>query len=103
MHARVATYHGADAAGVDHLLSEAGPRLVDQVDSPPEGLDGIREMMLLVDRESGRALAITFFETEDDLRRGDAVLEGTPMSQAGGVRTGVERYEVALRRARERP
>jgi len=25
------------------------------------------------------------------------------MSQAGGVRTGVERYEVALRRARDRP
>lgn len=103
MHARVASYHGADAAGVERLLRETGPQISDQVDSPPEGLDGIREVMLLVDRESGRALVITFFETEEDLRRGDAVLARTPMSQAGGVRTGVERYEVALRRARDRP
>jgi len=101
MHARIATYHGADAAGVDRLLREAGPGIADQVDSPPEGLEGIREVMLLVDRESGRALAITLFETEDDMRRADAVLERTPMSQAGGVRTGVERYELALRRARD--
>lgn len=103
MHARVATYHGADAAGIDRLLEETGPKIAGQVDSPPEGLEGIREVVLLVDRDSGRALVITFFETEDDLRRADATLERTPMSQAGGVRTGVERYEVALRRARDRP
>lgn len=101
MYARVAMYHGADAAGVDKMLAEGGGQIEATFDSPPAGLEGIRELILLADRESGRGLGITLYESEDDMRRGDEVLERTmSLSQGGGVRTGVEYYEVVLRRAR---
>lgn len=100
MFARVAMFHGADPVGIEKALAEWQGRIAEQFETPPEGLEGIREVMVLVDGENGRALAITMFETEEDLRRGDKALGHVSMSQAGGVRTGVEFYEVGLRRTR---
>ncbi len=98
MYARVAMYHGADAAGIDQMLAGTGEQIGAELESPPEGLEGVREVMLLVDRENGRGLGITLYETEEDLRRGDQELNQMSPSQAGGVRTAVEYYEVGLRR-----
>ena len=54
---------------------------------------------MLVDRATGAGLSITLFETEEDLQRGDAALNA--MTPAGeGTRTGVETFEVAVRKAR---
>jgi len=48
----------------------------------------------------GTGLAVTFFETEDDLRAGDEVLNAmTPPVQGAGRRTSVEVYEVAVEMA----
>jgi hypothetical protein len=100
MYARVATYRGADAATLDRSLGGVLARVEADFDAPPEGTELVREVMVLVDRENGRALALALFDSEEDLRRGDAALSHVPMTQAGGVRTSVDRYEVALRRAR---
>ncbi len=100
MHARVATYRGADSAGIEQALDAWTAQIESELESPPEGLEGIREVTLLVDRENGRAQVIVMFDTEEDLRRGDKVLSRVSMSQGGGVRTDVEFYEVALRRQR---
>lgn len=100
MYARVAMFHGADSAEIDRSLAGWKGQIEGELTSPPEGLEGIREVMVLVDRENGRALGITMFDTEEDLHRGDKVLSRMSMSQGGGVRTGVEYYEVALRQAR---
>jgi hypothetical protein len=97
VHARVAEYRGADPAAVDATLEELTAEL--DLASPPEGLEGLREIMVLVDRDAGRALVLTLFEDADALRRGDAVLAHRRPSQAGGVRTDVATFEVALRRA----
>ena len=95
MYARVAMYHGADAAGIDKLLAESSKDFEARFEEPGEGLAGIREFFLLVDRESGRGLGIALFDSQADLQRGEEELDRMPLSQAGGVRTGVERYEVA--------
>jgi len=100
MHARVAMFHGADSAGIDQALDGWKSQIESELESPPEGLEAISEVMVLVDRENGRGLGITLFDTEEGLRRGDQVLNRMSMSQGGGVRTGVEYYEVALRQAR---
>jgi hypothetical protein len=63
----------------------------------PEGLEGCREVMLLVDREGGTGLGITFFDTEEDLRRGDETLNSLSPEEGSGRRSGVEIYEVAMR------
>jgi hypothetical protein len=50
---------------------------------------------VLHDAESERALAIVFFETEDDYRRGEEVLNAMPAGETPGQRTSVTRYDVA--------
>ena len=61
--------------------------------------DGFRGIYLLFDRESGRSLSITLWETEEDMKASeDAALRARTESAeaAGEVIVGVERYEVAL-------
>jgi hypothetical protein len=66
---------------------------------PPAGLEGAKEIMLLVDRASGVATAVILFESEEAMMSGDAALNA--MSPGGSTeRSGVEFYEVAVRRSR---
>jgi len=52
---------------------------------------------MLIDPDGGRTMAISLFETEDDLRAGDAALNDmSPPDDGFGSRTGVETYEVAV-------
>ena len=91
MYARVATFQG-DPANVDEMIS----RVRDDVEASeaPAGLEGAR-MLMLVDRESGKQIGITLFESEDAMRRGDEALNS--MTPGGGVsRAGVEFYEVPV-------
>ena len=62
----------------------------------PEGMPGT-EFIMLHDAESEKAVAIVFFETEDDYRQGDEVLSAMPASDTPGQRTSVKRYDVAHR------
>jgi hypothetical protein len=55
------------------------------------------EMLLLHDPENDGALAILFFENEDDYRKGDEILGGMPTGDTPGRRTGVTKYQVATR------
>ena len=70
-------------------------------DSPPEGLEGVKAVWMLVDREAVKGIGMTVFENEEDLRRGDQALNATsPAVEAGQSRSSVEIYEVAHRRER---
>jgi hypothetical protein len=53
--------------------------------------------MVLHDPEGERSLAILFFETEDDYRKGDATLDAMPAGDTPGGRTSVTKYDVAIR------
>jgi hypothetical protein len=90
MFARVATFQG-DPANEDEAIN----RLRGDVEAgPPPGLEGVK-MMMLVDRETGKAVGITLFDSEEAMRRGDEVLNaGTP--GGGASRTSVEFYEVPV-------
>jgi hypothetical protein len=96
MYARVASFDGAEASGMDATR--------DQIDSgwdnPPPGLEGARSVWMLFDRENGRGLGITLFETEDDLRRGDEALNAMSPGDDGGQRSGVAVYEVMVHKER---
>jgi heme-degrading monooxygenase HmoA len=61
--------------------------------------DGFLGIYLLFDRESGRSLAITLWETEEDMQASEeaALRARTESAEAAGeIIVGVERYEVAL-------
>jgi hypothetical protein len=93
MYARVARWEGGEA--------EAIRRSVDEIKSqassgPPEGVPA-KGFLLLTDPENGRGLAVSLFETEEDLRQGDETLNSmTPPGEGMGRRAAVEKYEVAV-------
>jgi hypothetical protein len=59
----------------------------------PEGLPAT-ELIMLHDREGGKALAIIFFENEDDYAKGDQVLGAMPADETPGRRASVTKYDV---------
>jgi hypothetical protein len=91
MYARVATFEsdpGNVDAAIDMVRSEV------ESGETPAGLEGAK-MMMLVNRESGKGLGVTLFESEEAMRRGDEALNA--MSPGGTERrTSVEFYEVPV-------
>ena len=91
MHARIATFE-SDPANVDDAISVVRAQ-VESGDTPP-GLEGAK-MLMLVNRETGKGVGITLFESEEAMRRGDEALNA--MNPGGGERrTSVEFYEVPV-------
>jgi hypothetical protein len=88
--ARVVSFEGVDKQRMEEQAREIrdGER--------PEGLPAT-EIVLLRNPDADTALAIVFFETEDDYRQGDATLDAMPAGDTPGRRTSVTKYEVALR------
>ena len=90
MYARVATFE-SDPAKVDEAI-EMVRREVDS--GTPPGLEGAK-MLMLIDRETGKGLGVTLFESEDAMRRGDEALNA--MNPGGSERrTSVEFFEVPV-------
>jgi hypothetical protein len=97
MFVRIARFEGGDTSSVDESIARVRS-MMDEGSTPP-GLEGARRSMMLVDRKTGSGLGLTFFDTEDDLRRGDEALnEMSPPAGTTGRRTSVETYEVAIDR-----
>lgn len=67
-------------------------------ESPRERLEGAKEEWALINRDEGQGLAITLFETEDELGRGHEALDARspPDEASSSRRTEVALYEVAL-------
>jgi hypothetical protein len=86
---RAVTFNGVTQQRVDELENEV------QQD-PPEGLNP-SEILVLHDADSQEALVLVFFENEQDYARGDAVLDAMPADDTPGQRTGVRKYNVAVR------
>jgi hypothetical protein len=91
LHARVATFEG-DPAKVDDAINLVRAE-VESGDTPP-GLKGAK-MLMLVNRESGKGLGVTLFESEEAMRRGDEALNAMSPG-ASERRTSVEFYEVPV-------
>ena len=101
MHARVAAFTG-EPAMADRAIEAIRGQVEADWESPPEGLEKVKELLVLIDREGGTGLGITLYETEDDLRRGDEALNAMSPAdpESAGQRTKVSMYEVVLRKER---
>ena len=91
MHARIATFE-SDPAKVDDAINMVRSQ-VESGETPP-GLEDAK-MLMLVNRETGKGVGITLFESEEAMRRGDEALNAM---NPGGTerRTSVEFYEVPV-------
>jgi hypothetical protein len=95
MYARVATFE-SDPANVDAAIDLVRAEV--ESGNTPAGLEGSK-MLMLVNRESGKGLGVTLFESEEAMRRGDEALNA--MSPGGTERrTSVEFYEVPVQTVR---
>ena len=102
MYARIARFEGGDASRMDEVIAGSREMIDSTFDTPPEGLEGVKAVWMLVDRENARGISATLYENEEDLRRADQALNAmSPAVDAGQSRSSVEIYEVAHRRERE--
>jgi hypothetical protein len=91
MYARVASFE-SDPADVDEAIKMVRSSV--ESEQTPEGLQGAK-MLMLVNRETGRGLGVTLFDSEEAMRRGDEALDA--MSPHGTERrTSVEFFEVPV-------
>lgn len=90
MYARVATFE-SDPAKVDDAIAMVRAEVDGEV---PAGLEGAK-MLMLVNRETGKGVGITLFETEDAMRRGDEALN-TMNPGSTERRVSVEFFEVPV-------
>src|SRR3954452_18163551 len=95
MYARVAAFE-SDPANVDDAIGMVRAE-VESGETPP-GLEGAK-MLMLVNRQSGRGLGVTLFESEEAMRRGDEALNAMNPGQSER-RTSVEFYEVPVQTVR---
>lgn len=88
--ARVVSFEGVGSDRIAQLKNEI------EGGEKPEGLPAT-EMMVLHNPENDSALAIVFFDNEEDYQTGDAFLSAMPTSDTPGTRTSVTKHEVAVR------
>lgn len=93
MYARSTTFQGRPDnidAGIAFVKNEVAPMI--------EGIDGCRGLSLLVDRETGRCIATTSWDSEEAMRASDEQLR--PMRDRGrdilGASMQVDEWEIVL-------
>jgi hypothetical protein len=91
MYARVATFE-SDPSKVDDAIQMVRGEV--ESGETPEGLEGAK-MMMLVNRETGKGVGITIFDSEEAMRRGDEALNAMSPG-ATERRTSVEFFEVPV-------
>ena len=89
--ARVVKFEGVDPG----TMEEQRKRI--ETEERPDDLPA-SEIVILHDPDEQKALAIVFFETEDDYAKGDAALNAMPAADTPGRRVSVSKYQVAMRR-----
>lgn len=93
MYARVARWEGAEGKALRSTAEEINSRAST---GPPEGVPA-KGFLMLIDPDGGRGLAVSLFETEEDLRKGDEALNAmSPPGEGLGRRAAVDTYEVAV-------
>lgn len=95
MFVRIASFEGGDLSDADQAIER-----VKQMsgEARPPGLEGAKRHMMLVDRKNARGLGLVFFDTEEDMRKGDEALNAMSPGSRSGQRTSVDMYEVGIDR-----
>jgi len=93
VYVRIARFEGSED-NWDERIGQIRERMTSgmgDADGPP-----IKRSLMLVDRKSGRGAAMSFCETEDDLRKVDEYMNNMSPPSGSGTRSSVEMFEVAL-------
>src|SRR4028119_2249590 len=97
MHARVSTIQGAPGK-VDDVLRQTQEQTLPQL----QKMEGFKGFVALGDRQSGKMLGVSFWESEEALRATDEAassVRSEAAETADGIVAGVEEYEVLVNEA----
>ena len=97
MHVRVSTIQGAPGK-VDDVARQAQEQTLPQL----QKLEGFKGFVVLGDRQSGKMLGVSFWESEEALRASDEAassVRSAAAETADGIVAGVEEYEVFVNEA----
>ena len=93
MFVRNARFEGADPEGIDERVSAIRENLAGQM---PAGMEGVKRVIILIDRDKGAMANLVFCETRAELEAAHEALNSMSPGDRGGQRTDVQLYEVAL-------
>jgi hypothetical protein len=88
--ARVVEFEGVTKERLEEMRQEM------QGGEPPEGVTAT-EFVVLHDPEAEKAVVALFFESEEEYRRGDEILNAMPAGDTPGRRASVKKYDVVHR------
>ena len=89
---RVADFE-ADNDAVEAMVKEIG-----SAEGPPPGIPA-KSIVVLADRENGKARVVVRFDSEENLRTGSATLDAMdPPADSNVRRISVDKFEVLLER-----
>ena len=88
--ARVVTFDGVSKERMEQMDREMSEG------QPPEGFPQA-EMIALHDPDAEKSLVVLIFDSEEDYKKGDEILNSMPAGDTPGQRTSVTKYNVAMR------
>ncbi len=97
MHARVSTIEGSPDK-VDDVTRQTQEQTLPQL----QKMEGFKGFVALGDRQSGKMLGVSFWESEEALRASEQAVSSVRSGAAGaadGIVAGVEQYEVLVNEA----
>ena len=89
MYARVVRFSDIKPEQIDRIKSQSGE------EGPPPDVP-VKSMKMVVDESQGTAVALLFFDTEEDMRKADAALNAMDTGETPGTRLSVDQGEVAI-------
>ena len=88
--ARVVSFDGVSSERMQQMQQEMSGG------EPPPGVPA-KEIIVLHDPDAQKSMVILFFDNDADYATGDAALDAMPAGDTPGSRTGVQKYQVAMR------
>ena len=92
MYARVVRFTDVTAERISEIIAR-----IEEREGPPPGVDATG-LELFVDEAQGTAIFVGYFETEQKMRDGSAVLEQMDSSETPGTRASADLCEVKVQR-----
>jgi hypothetical protein len=93
MFARMATFEVDDPEMIDGEIETT--RRHTEGGSFPDGIPAVGFLMM-IDRAGGKVVEVLLFDTEDDLREGDATMSAMAPEEGSMHRVGLDLFEVAV-------
>jgi hypothetical protein len=90
MYARVVRFTDVKPERIEEIGKQA-----EEAGGPPEGVPSTG-IQILVDESQATAVVVQLFETEEDMLKGEEVLEQMDASDTPGTRASVDKGEVKL-------